>query len=364
MGAFSTEKGHLRNRAPSDHDDSLDQYLLFIEVLPIMRTNMRGLGLIALFMAATVGSGTFAYQNYTAANGLRIQIARLERILEMQQQEFDAKIAEAREPEFTESVPTVAAGTQTNSTCHPTAPSRQPDPDLTDAVIAHAVEDFSRLDPHGRAEALRELAKLARLAHDSRARETLLEALNDQHAPVRQEAANGIGLLQDPDLLLALDPLTNDPDAKVRQAVLHAVVRISGSPDLSGPIVTKFLSDANENVTTQALRNIARLNYQPALDHVSELAFSDNLEVAASAAYTARSLGNDAIADNAIPYVAQGLDSDDSRERSKALERIGDIGGRAAIPYLQSALVDPDPKVRADAQFYLDDVNQQIESES
>ncbi len=328
-----------------------------------MRIKTQGVALITILLALTVASGILAYQNHTTAKVLRMQVAKLKRTLAEQQREFDARIAGFGERKFTESLRTGQESTRINTTREPKLPPRQSAPELSDAVIAHALDAFDSLDPHGRAEALRELARLARVANDSRARETLLAALSDQYAPVRREAAKGIGLLQDPDLLIALDPLTNDPDADVRRAVLDAAVRISQSPDLSGPIVTKFLGDVNEKVTTQALRNIARLDYQQALAQVSELAFSENLEVAASAAFTARSLGNDAVADNAIPYVARGLDSDDSRQRSKALERIGDIGGRAAIPYLESALSDPDPEVRADAQFYLDDVNQQIKSE-
>lgn len=326
-----------------------------------MGINTRGVAFTAILLAAGLISAILAYQNHVLAQELQSIINELESDIETQKNEYETRIANLVQMPKAESFSYTQRPLSKQSRGSSAVTRPQPALDLNDVFVSQALDAFDNLDPGTRAAALRELARLAHLANDTRAREILLSSLHDQNPKIRLEAARGIGLLQDPDLIYTLEPMANDPDPAVRRAVLDAVVRSSHSPDLSGPVVSKFLHDTDEKIARKALRNIARLNYQQALDLVSELTQSENLEIAASAGFTARSLGDDASADNAVTYLAQGLESSDSRERSKALDRIGNVGGRAAIPYLESALLDPDPEVRSDAQFYLNDLKLLIE---
>ena len=313
----------------------------------------------SILLATTFISIILAYQNHNWSQEYKDKISSLEATLERQKHEYEARIANLIQQPTTPvsilKVNPLAPQPESRTIANPN--NNAPMNEFFVSQMLGALENPNIRD---RAAALRELARLAHVTNNARAREILLTSLSDPNPEIRLEAARGIGLLKDPDLIYTLEPLANDPDSEVRQAVLDAVIRTSHSPDVSGPIVTKFLGDSDTKIARKALRDIAQLNYSQALDLVNDLTLSDNLEIAAGAGFTARSLGDDRTADNAVSYVAQGLESSNSRERSKALERIGYVGGRAAIPYLESALLDPDPDVRSDAQFYLDDVKQFI----
>ena len=82
--------------------------------------------------------------------------------------------------------------------------------------------------------------------------------------------------------------------------------------------------------------------------------FRDNLEIAATAASVARSLGDDVTADAALHRIAKGLESHDPEQRLAAVEHIDDIGGEAALNYLEQAVQDPDEEVRKQAQSSLE----------
>jgi len=67
-----------------------------------------------------------------------------------------------------------------------------------------------------------------------------------------------------------------------------------------------------------------------------------------------RRIGDPVETVHALSFVIDGLTDSDPEVRLASLKQVRDIGGVEAFPYFESAALDADPTVRANAQAILD----------
>lgn len=290
--------------------------------------------------------GIDSYQQRGNVSELRMQVERLENQLNFSSTAGNT-LTVAQEKKEVAKISTVAINEKANC-----------EKNYRDQVLS----TYSSLDVSGRARAIRELISLAKNG-DIDAKNAVLAALNDKNAKVRRVAVKGMRRLKAVEQLPMLDQLIHDPDHRVRLTVLETIVDLSDSPTDAGSVVSTFLNDANEEVVSQALRKLSILNYKEALPKVNELIESDNINVVTKAAAAARSLGDDAAADGALPKIANGLESVKTHDRLMALKNLSDVGGEASIEYFEWALKDSDTDVREIAQTYLKNAQEMLKFE-
>ncbi len=192
---------------------------------------------------------------------------------------------------------------------------------------------------------LDELLELAREG-DGRALGTLLGALNDDDARVREDALVLAGKLDSPDLVRHIEPLLKDPSPAVR---MQLVAELVGMPD-GGPLLLAMLSDEDPDVVEAAIDALGALRYDPARPWIASLVYSQSPEITTAAGIALRRFGDEERAQIAVDRVAAGARSAGPDERRVALQQIRKIGGEAALAYLEGGLGDGDPGVRREVE--------------
>lgn len=326
----------------------MEAILFYIEWIEGSKMQTKTIAMGVAFLLAGI-SGIDSYQQRGNVSELRKQVGLLENQLNKgQEAHFSGTdgnvLTPSKENKGVTAISTVATNEKVNC-----------ESNYRDQVLS----TYTSLDVSGRARVLRELISLARNG-DIDAKNAVFAALNDKDPKVRRVAVKGMRRLKAVEQLPMLDHLIHDPDPRVRLTVLETIADLSDSPTEAGSVVSTFLNDTNEEVVSQALRRISTLNYKEALPRVNQLLESENINVVAKAAATARSLGDDAAADSVLPRIANGLESVKTHDRLMALKSLSDVGGEASIEYFQWALKDSDTEVREIAQVYLDNAQDML----
>ncbi len=109
----------------------------------------------------------------------------------------------------------------------------------------------------------------ARVVPD-RAPALLLDALRDPHYVVRENAIDELEELDHAPALARIEALWADPHPRVRQAALSAIPNL-GTPDRAVPLLLDALQDPHHLVREQAIRELDELDYTPALPRIEAL---------------------------------------------------------------------------------------------
>ncbi|MGO8749112.1 MAG: HEAT repeat domain-containing protein [Thermoguttaceae bacterium] len=181
----------------------------------------------------------------------------------------------------------------------------------------------------------------------------LSEGLKSNSALVRAHAAHALGALGSAAKPAApqLVALVTDPDQTVRREVVRAMAKIRPGPDVSIPLLTKALDDADPAVRLNALATIAELG-KPVVPFLIRLLKDESAGKYACLALA--DLGPDAA--EAVPALIEKLKAEKlpvfRRDVIFALGQIGPAAGPAA-PALVEALDDPSTAVRLTAAYAL-----------
>lgn len=216
--------------------------------------------------------------------------------------------------------------------------------DISMPVRAAAVQALSALG--WRAETVGEhalefigrsqFANAAGLGHI--ALELLLPFVSHPVVSTRQEVAEALGALCDPEAATALKKLLTDPDAGVRIAAIHSIARIQPSV----AFLTTMLEDADKNVRTAAVEALGRLRDSEAVPVLSHCLQDTHWGVRCAAAAALALLGER----STVPLFVDALRDPDPDMRVAAAEALGTIGGVEAIEPLILAQLDPETSVR------------------
>jgi hypothetical protein len=206
---------------------------------------------------------------------------------------------------------------------------------------------FKTLSGVAKKQAMVEVAQLAKLG-DGEATQLILDSLNDEDESLREKAVAALGEMANPDHLPQLEQATNDPSPVVREEAAKALVNMP--PEQAGGILTKLLADKDREVVEESIQSLGALGYRQAIPYLTQFASSEDLAIATSAGATLRKLGDTAEADSILKRVAAGLESKDPLERKATIKRIHEIGGEAALPYLEKGRLDENLLVRTEAE--------------
>lgn len=181
--------------------------------------------------------------------------------------------------------------------------------------------------------------------------------LDDENAPVRANAINGLWEEQDPALATQLiGALRSDPAAIVRAAAAEGLGRFlflaetkRAPAALGDEIETALLavirSDDETLVRRRAIESIAFLGTETVRDIIAAAYASDDAKMRATAVF--------AMGRSADPYwkrtTAQELFSPDPQMRFEAARAVGELEFRAAVPRLIDLASDPDREVQSAA---------------
>lgn len=174
------------------------------------------------------------------------------------------------------------------------------------------------------------LKRLPELPLDARA--AAIEVLIRNPSPgIRQQAFRvGATVLSDPHLT---DFLRDDGDA-VRRNAGSEILRLRGSK--SFPVVVSLLSDADPDVVLQAVLILARMRDPRALEPLHEILRHPDPNVVQEAVVAIGQLGDS----RSVPHLRPFLEDDPWVELA-AIQALGDLRAREAVPALAAKLNDP-----------------------
>ncbi len=132
--------------------------------------------------------------------------------------------------------------------------------------------------------------RFARRIVADRAPTLLLDALQDSHYIVRSNAVAELEELDHTPGLARIEALSEDPHPHVRQTVLSAITNL-GSPGRAIPLLLDALNDPHHLVREQAVRELDQLDYKPALAKIEALLRDSHTDVRQAALAAIAKLG-------------------------------------------------------------------------
>ncbi|MCA6119386.1 HEAT repeat domain-containing protein [Bradyrhizobium sp. WSM 1738] len=217
------------------------------------------------------------------------------------------------------------------------------DPACADVILplvrhAHA---FVRI---GALRALKELRRKDTL-------KPALEALHDHDAAVRVQAIGVIGFLKLEESIPALTALIGDPDAHVRRAAVSALA--FSQMKSAAETITRALKDEDWMVREMAAETLG-LNANGALaaDQLISCVVDAFWQVRLKAI---RSLGRMKI-DRAVRPIGSCVSHEQANLRKEAAAALGEIASVDGEPFLAMIANDPDPDVRKNARWALQQI--------
>ena len=164
------------------------------------------------------------------------------------------------------------------------------------------------------------------------ARAAAIEVLIRNPSPgIRQQAFRvGATVLSDPHLT---DFLRDDSDA-VRRNAGSEILRLRGSK--SFPVVVSLLSDADPDVVLQAVLILARMRDPRALEPLHNVLRHPDPNVVQEAVVAIGQLGDSRSVPHLLPFL-----EDDPWVELAAIQALGDLRAREAVPALAAKLTDP-----------------------
>lgn len=223
---------------------------------------------------------------------------------------------------------------------------RMRDPPI-DALFAVLKES----DPAVRASAALALAEICREGTHEVSLKRLVAAMDDAHAPVRENLVRAISRVPVRERADPLIAALKDPDARVRQGAVAGLALFRGD----APVREALLAAVGDKDPEVRLTVITALS-GAADDRVVDLflaALKDGRPDIRQAA--ARSLGATRAA-RALGPLEAALSDPDAGVRATVTRALAESGGRAAVPVLVGALKDPDAYVRQEAASALADM--------
>jgi HEAT repeat protein len=217
------------------------------------------------------------------------------------------------------------------------------DPACADAILP--------LVQHGHAfvrmGALRALKELRR-------KDTLkpaLEALRDADAAVRVQAIGVIGFLKLEESIPALTASTGDVDAHVRRAAVSALAFSQMKP--AAESITRALKDDDWMVREMAAETLGlNANGSIAADQLIAALSDEFWQVKLKAI---RSLGKMKV-DRAVRPIGGCITHEQANLRKEAAAALGEIANADAEPFLALVANDPDPEVRKNSRWALQQI--------
>ena len=195
------------------------------------------------------------------------------------------------------------------------------------------------------------MAALLRALREHRVADTqqlALSALSHADASVRREAVGVLAYLKAEEVVLALmDAARNDPDPEVRRVAVGSLV--FSKTDRSCEVLKNALQDSNWQVREEAAFVIGKLGREECADALIAAMDDSYWEVCVK---SARSLGQ-LKSTRAVEILGSTLGHGMSNLRKEAAAALGEIGDKAARPYLLKAQDDVDPDVRKLVQWAL-----------
>jgi HEAT repeat protein len=178
-----------------------------------------------------------------------------------------------------------------------------------------------------------------------------LEALQDADAAVRVQAIGVIGFLKLEESIPALTSLIHDPDAHVRRAAVSALAFSQMKP--AAETITRALKDADWMVREMAAETLGlNVNGAIAADQLIGCLSDPFWQVRLKAI---RSLGRMKI-ENAVRPIGQCISHDQANLRKEAAAALGEIAHADGGAYLVAIADDPDPDVRKNARWALQQI--------
>jgi HEAT repeat protein len=178
-----------------------------------------------------------------------------------------------------------------------------------------------------------------------------LEALQDGDAAVRVQAIGVIGFLKLEESIPALTASTGDADAHVRRAAVSALAFSQMKP--AAESITRALKDGDWMVREMAAETVGlNANGTIAADQLIEALEDEFWQVRLKAV---RSLGKMKI-ERAVRPIGKCAVHPQANLRKEAAAAMGEIADPAAEPFLALIADDPDPEVRKNARWALQQI--------
>jgi HEAT repeat protein len=218
-------------------------------------------------------------------------------------------------------------------------------------IVAALVKALDKADSQTRYQIVRLLADFGKGAKG--AAPSLVALLkSDKDELVRAAAARSLGYIVEPNgpELASLADAIVDRDARVRRAVVRALVRIHPDPQVGWPLYLKVLEGSDPRLAAEAIETAAELGEKIVPRATVALAMP-------KARYWALLILEDVgpAAKSAAPEVAKLLNDEQPEVRMHAALTLGEIGPDAieTVPNLIAALNDKEAAVRIGAAYAL-----------
>ena len=178
-----------------------------------------------------------------------------------------------------------------------------------------------------------------------------LEALQEADAAVRVQAIGVIGFLKLEESIPALTALIDDPDAHVRRAAVSALAFSHMKP--AAETITRALKDADWMVREMAAETLGlNANGAVAADQLIDALADEFWQVRLKAI---RSLGKMNM-DRAVRPIGNCITHEQANLRKEAAAALGEIADSDGDVYLALVANDPDPDVRKNARWALQQI--------
>jgi HEAT repeat protein len=202
-------------------------------------------------------------------------------------------------------------------------------------TVDAALRDVKAASPKGRLAAAQALGDVAE-AERARVRPALCEALEDNTAAVRAEAAASLGEVggDDADVIAGLVKRLDDGDAGVRQAAAIALGTLRAAGGFK-PLV-KALRDGAADLRFQAAASLVEIDALAAYEPLAAAVGDPDPQVAGAVALALGATGDP----RAPALVAHFLDHDDAAVRFDAAYALAQLDDRRGAGILAGALVD------------------------
>ena len=178
-----------------------------------------------------------------------------------------------------------------------------------------------------------------------------LEALRDSDAAVRVQAIGVIGFLKLEESIPALTAATGDPDAHVRRAAVSALAFSQMKP--AAESITRALGDDDWMVREMAAETLGlNVHGSVAADQLIAALADGFWQVRLKAI---RSLGKMKV-DRAVRPIGKCITHEQANLRKEAAAALGEIADPTAEPFLALVANDPDPEVRKNSRWALQQI--------
>jgi HEAT repeat protein len=221
----------------------------------------------------------------------------------------------------------------------------QSDPSESLCLVAAAV--LAKLDPETRAKSFQEINQLLHLPNEL-AQEIALQILRDMGSAAQPVAAEILKLL-------------DDDQIEVRLCAAEALVQIdANSTKVVLPLLLKFLQSGDPGTRDRAAKALGQIRPTTAeIVHALERAVAKEDYLGTPAACPVLGEMSDR-ADEIVPFLLAALRMNNSEERIVAIEALGELRSKSAIPVLMSLIDDPTPETSAAAAAALKKIDPEL----